>query len=201
MGERGGEKSRTFCVNLYVVCSYGLTHSINNLSASGWQGIHTAHRTGGKMLTQHPHLSWVPMETEINQDWYRKRIAALFHLITPGTELPKHLISILHDQNHLPTHSFQQPEKLGAVRAWCGTLRVSSAPGVFVLLVARDSTLMEPWAMFAQLCWNALQAGPESKLKFGVTGMGLQGDKGAGGPGKAPVSAAKGVSVLPAGEH
>lgn len=52
--------------------------------------------------------------------------------------------------------------------------------------------------MFVQLCRNALQAGPERKLRFGVTGMGLQGDRWAGGPGKASASAAQEVPVLPA---
>lgn len=38
MVEGGGEKSRTFCVHVYVVCIGRLTHCIKNLNASGLSG-------------------------------------------------------------------------------------------------------------------------------------------------------------------
>ena len=123
MGEGGGEKSRTFCVNLYVLCSYRLTDCIKSLKASGLLGqphlpgptqymkfMRKPTEQGNEMLAQHPCPSGAPVETGLNWDRYSKGNTASLHLISPrkGTTplAPKHLISHFH-------HHFQMvPQSL-----------------------------------------------------------------------------------------
>lgn len=81
MGEGGGEKSRTICVNFYVLCSYQLIRCIKNLKASGLRGqpqipgptqytdlMRKPTEQGDKVLTQHPCPPGAPVETGLNWD-------------------------------------------------------------------------------------------------------------------------------------
>lgn len=122
MGEGCGEKSRTFCVNLCVLCSYWLTHCIKNFKASGLLGqphlpgpmqymklMRKPTEQGDKMLTQHPCPSGAPVKTALNWELYSKGNGASLHLISPrrGTTAlaPKDLISHLHHHFHMVPQS------------------------------------------------------------------------------------------------
>lgn len=143
MREAGGEKSKTFCVNLCVLCSYWLTHCIKNLEAPGLLGqphlpgpmqytklMRKPTEQGNKMLAQHLCPSGTPTDTGLNWDWCSKGNAASLHLLSPrkGTTplAPKHLISHPHHHFQMVPQSLVKRE--GAWKNGCPATTSGMSP-------------------------------------------------------------------------
>jgi len=74
MGEGGGEKSRTFCVNLYVLCSCQLRHCIKNIriirtvTFALANAVHEAHEEAHRTGRQDAHTAPVSIRSS-RGDW------------------------------------------------------------------------------------------------------------------------------------